>query len=210
MSFVVSYLVLMACVAQAQSVRSLVNNGNDMYDEKKYADAEVNYKKAVEKDVTSVPGHFNLGNSFYRQNKYDESVKQYEEAIQRSQTPSQKAKSYFNLGDTHLQAQKYEEAVKAFTESLKLNPDDQDAKYNLSYAILKMKSSQGKGGKGKPPEPSEWAKRLKRQAETLVARSKFEDAYGLMNDGLRKDPTVAAFNDFIERIGVVVGVKRRN
>lgn len=131
-------------VAEAQSVRSLVNSGNDLYASKKFGDAEVNYKKAIEKDITSVPGHFNLGNSLYRQDKYDESVKSFHDAIGKADGKTAKALAYFNLGNAQLKSQKYDEAVKAFTESLKLNPDDADAKYNLSYALLKQKEQQQK------------------------------------------------------------------
>ncbi len=129
-------------VGHAQSVRSLVNGGNDLYAEKKFSDAEVNYKKALDKDVTLMPGHYNLGNSLYRQNKLDEAIKSFEEAVQKSETKQLQAQAYYNLGDAQLKSQKYEEAVKAFTQSLKLRPDDQDAKYNLSYALTKLKEQQ--------------------------------------------------------------------
>lgn len=130
------------CSANAQSVRSLINDGNDLYAEKKYADAEVNYRKALERDITSLPGHFNLGNALYRQEKFDESITKFEDAIRKSETPTAKAKAFYNLGDAYLKSQKYEEAVKAFTESLKLNPHDFDAKYNLSYALTKLRDQQ--------------------------------------------------------------------
>ncbi len=142
---VLSVIAVSLCfvsVVNAQSVRSLVNGGNDLYAEKKYGDAEVKYKKAVEKDITLMPGHYNLGNSFYRQNKVDEAIKSYEEAVQKSETKNAGAKAYYNLGDAQLKSQKYEEAVKSFTQSLKLRPDDQDAKYNLSYALTKLRDQQ--------------------------------------------------------------------
>ncbi len=136
---------LLACTAysvSAQSVRSLVNGGNDLYAEKKFSDAEVNYKKALEKDITSMPGHYNLGNSLYRQDKFDESIKSYEDAVQKSETKQERAQAYYNLGDAYLKAQKYQEAVKSLTESLMLRPEDQDAKYNLSYALAKLRAQQ--------------------------------------------------------------------
>jgi tetratricopeptide (TPR) repeat protein len=139
---VIGHLSLVMSIAPAQSVRSLVNGGNDLYAEKKFTDAEVNYRKALEKDITSVPGHYDLGNSLYKQNKYDESTKSYQDAIQKSETRPAKAQAYFNLGNAHLKSQKYDEAVKSYTESLKLNPTDQDAKYNLSYALEKLKQQQ--------------------------------------------------------------------
>jgi Ca-activated chloride channel family protein len=135
-------LSLVIGVVQAQSIRSLVNGGNGLYEEKKFADAEVNYRKALEKDITTVPGHFNLGNSLYRQEKYDESVKSFQDVIQKAETNSARAQAQYNLGNAHLKANKFEDAVKSFTESLKLNPNDQDAKYNLSYALQKMKEQQ--------------------------------------------------------------------
>ncbi len=142
-----SGVLVAACVLSVgtvwpQSVRSLVNSGNDLYAEKKYTDAEVNYRKALEKDITSMPGHFNLGNALYRQEKFDESIKTYEEAVRKSETPRAKAKAFYNLGDAYIKAQKYEEAVKALTASLKLDPHDFDAKYNLSYALMKLREQQ--------------------------------------------------------------------
>ncbi len=145
--FVIGQWSLVICMAQAQSVRSLVNSGNDLYEGKKFADAEVNYKKALEKDITSVPGHFNLGNSLYRQDKFDESIKSFQDAVAKAESKSAKAQAYFNFGDAHLKSQKYDEAVKTFTESLKLDPNDDDAKYNLSYALMKLKEEQKKNQK---------------------------------------------------------------
>lgn len=54
---------------QAQSVRSLVNGGNDFYHDQRYPDAEIKYRKALEQDPQLVHGHFNLGNALYRQGK---------------------------------------------------------------------------------------------------------------------------------------------
>jgi Ca-activated chloride channel family protein len=140
--FVIGLLSLVIVIGHGQSIRSLVNGGNSLYEEKKFADAEVNYRKALERDITTVPGHFNLGNSLYKQNKYDESLKSFQEAIAKAETKSAKAQAYYNLGNGHLKASKYEDAIKSYTESLKLNPNDQDAKYNLSYAMEKLKQQQ--------------------------------------------------------------------
>jgi Ca-activated chloride channel family protein len=141
--------LLFVSLAHAQSVRSLVNGGNSLYDENKFADAEVNYRKALEKDVSSLPGTYNLGNSLYKQNKFDESIKVFEDAIHKAEARSAKAKAFYNLGDSYLKSQQYEEAVKALTESLKLNPGDKDAQYNLSYALTKLRDRQQDQKNGK-------------------------------------------------------------
>jgi len=141
---VVGILVTLAVggIAWGQSVRSLVNGGNDLYEEKKFGDAEVNYRKAVEEEPASVEGHFNLGNALYKQGKTDESVKEFENAMLKAEEKSTRADAHYNIGNSYLKAQQYQDAVKSYVEALKLNPDDMEAKYNLSYALEKLKQQQ--------------------------------------------------------------------
>ena len=129
-------------MAWGQSVRSLVNGGNDLYEEKKFGDAEVNYRKAVEKEPASVEGHFNLGNALYKQGKTDESVKEFENAMLKAEEKNTRADAHYNIGNSYLKAQQYQDAVKSYVEALKLNPDDMEAKYNLSYALEKLRQQQ--------------------------------------------------------------------
>jgi len=125
-----------------QSVRSLVNGGNSLYDEKKFNDAEVNYRKALEKEQGLVEGHFNLGNSLYKQGKYEESAREYENALLKAKEKDTKAYAYYNIGNSQMQEQKFQDAVKSYSESLQRNPSDQQAKYNLSYALAKLREQQ--------------------------------------------------------------------
>jgi Ca-activated chloride channel family protein len=134
-------LVLTARI-EAQSVRSLVNKGNDLYKEGKYTDAEVNYRKALEKDQALLPGKFNLGNALHKEGKLDDAVKQYETTLQPGTPAGTRAKAHYNIGNSHLRQQKYQEAIHSYVESLKLSPDDYDAKYNLSYALRMLRQQQ--------------------------------------------------------------------
>jgi Ca-activated chloride channel family protein len=127
---------------QAQSVRSLVNGGNQLYRDQKYTDAEVKYRKALEKDQALFPGKFNLGDALYQQGKFDEAGKEYESALDPALPAETRAMSYYNLGNSYLRQQKYPEAIKSYIESLKLRPADYDTKYNLSYALDMLKKQQ--------------------------------------------------------------------
>jgi tetratricopeptide (TPR) repeat protein len=135
-------VTLVATVAWGQSVRSLVNGGNDLYEEKKFSDAEVNYRKAVEKEPASVEGHFNLGNSLHKQGKTEESLKEFEYTTLKTEDQRTRADAYYNMGNSHLKAQQYQDAVKSYVDALKLNPADMEAKYNLSYALEMLKQQQ--------------------------------------------------------------------
>jgi len=47
-----------------------------------------------------------------------------------------------NIGNSLLKSQKLEESVNAYKNGLKLNPNDADTKYNLSYALSLLKDKQ--------------------------------------------------------------------
>ncbi len=140
------YGFMIACIAvslgRAQSVRSLVNGGNDLYKDQKYGDAEVNYRKALEKEQGLLPGKYNLGNALHKQGKFDEAFKEYESVLEKAGTKDLKAESHFNAGNSLMKQQKYQEAVQSYIESLKLDPNDADAKYNLSYALRMLRQQQ--------------------------------------------------------------------
>ncbi len=126
----------------SQSERKLNNDGVDLYNQKKYSEAELNFRKAIEKNPNSVPSKFNLGNSYYKQEKFDESAKNYQELLQKTEDKELKSKIYHNIGNSLLKSNKIEQSVEAYKNALKLNPNDLDTKYNLSYALSLLKNNQ--------------------------------------------------------------------
>jgi tetratricopeptide (TPR) repeat protein len=59
---------------------------------------------------------------------------------------NEKAQALHNRGNIAMKNENFEEAVKNFKESLKLNGNDADTKYNLTYALNKLsKQQQGQG-----------------------------------------------------------------
>ena len=64
--------VIFACGAFAQNERSLIRDGNKQYQQKKFSDAELNYRKGMEKNDHSYEANYNLGNALYRQDKLEE------------------------------------------------------------------------------------------------------------------------------------------
>ena len=128
----------------SQSLRGLVNDGVENYNEGNFSDAEVNFKKGVEKSPESFEAKFNLGDAFFKQQRYDEAIKSYQSAITFAKDDLEKARVHYNIGNSLLKAQKIKESIEEYKKSLKLNPGDQEAKYNLSYALelLKNKNDQ--------------------------------------------------------------------
>ena len=128
----------------AQSKRSLNNDGVDLYNEKKFADAEVKFKKSLEKDPQLFQGHFNLGDSYYKQGRYDEAIQSYKNSIGLTDDKEKKSKAFHNIGNALLKQQKYEDGIGAYKNALKTNPNDLETKYNLSYALNMLKQNQNK------------------------------------------------------------------
>ena len=193
-----------AMIMAAQSERSLVREGNQSYKKDKYSDAEVSYRKALEKNKESNQGVFNLGDALYKQERYGEAAEEYRKAAEKQTDPHEKASALHNLGNSFFKEKKYPESITAYKDALKLNPKDEDTKYNLEYAKLMIQLQQQQQQKQKQGqndiEPSEFAKRLKKQAEELASQRQYQKAYDLMQGGLQKDPTVNAFADFIKRL----------
>jgi Ca-activated chloride channel family protein len=146
-------VILMAlCVAvsmaSAQS-QKLVREGNKLYEQNKFKEAGATYQKALQKDPTSIPGMFNLGNSLYQQKQFDASRKILAGAAKNAKDKGSKAEVNYNIGNTYMSEKKWEDAIESYKQTLKNNPQDADAKYNLSYAKAMMKKDQGGGGKDK-------------------------------------------------------------
>lgn len=142
--------VLAASDAAAQTDR-FIKQGNKLYDQMKYDEAAAHYEKALKKDPTYTPGLFNLGNTLYQQKKYDESRKIMEATAKGTKDKDARAAANYNVGNTYMSQQKWEEAVQSYKHTLRANPQDADAKYNLSYAeqMLKKQNQDKKNDKNK-------------------------------------------------------------
>ncbi len=194
---------------------SAIRAGIQAYEKGDFAKAAAYFQEALQADPQNYYAAFNLGDALYRMGKYQEAVKAFEQALV-SQDSTFKQRTYFNLGNTYFMMQNYEKAIAFYRSALRLNPSDKEAKHNLELALLKQKSKQPEKQKQNQQKgqnslkPSEFAKRLKAMAEQLVAQNRYQEAYQLMQQGLKKDRTVAAFQDFIRRIGDVVEVLQTN
>ena len=141
--FVISLIVLFKVGSlQAQSERSLIRDGNNAYKENKFTDAEINYRKALEKNKELPQGVFNLGDALYKQERFKDAADQYRITTTKKTDATVKAQAYHNLGNTLLMEKNLQESIKAYKEALKLNPHDADTKYNLEYAKALLKKQE--------------------------------------------------------------------
>lgn len=136
----------------AQQDRSLVHKGNELYQQKKYKEAEQTYKQALQKNALNVQGSFNTGDALFKQKKYEDAMKQFGELAEKTTDKKVAAAAYHNIGNSLLTGNKLEESIEAYKKALINNPKDDETRYNLAYAQEKLKKQQQddkKNGKDK-------------------------------------------------------------
>ena len=138
--FTYSLLFFSFAVIAQQKDKNLPK-GNEEFKEKKYADAEANYRISLSKSPTQAISSYNLGNTIYRQNQPSEAKLSYVKTIENAQTKEQKHKAFHNLGNIFMKEKKYSEAVEAYKNALRNNPSDEETRYNYALAKEYLKNN---------------------------------------------------------------------
>ncbi|GAB6395374.1 MAG: VWA domain-containing protein [Bacteroidales bacterium] len=138
-----SVLLLCAGVTFAQKAeRKNVREGNKLYSNEKYTESEIAYRKSIEVNPRSIEGTYNLGNALYKQEKYPEAAEQYRLLAGQAQkllsdnpaNAARLAQTFHNLGNISMKNKEYAQSVEAYKQSLRLNPRDDETRYNLALA----------------------------------------------------------------------------
>ena len=133
---------LFAVSAWSQQDRSDVRSGNRDYRKGDWKEAEIDYRKALVKDSTSIAATYNLASSLYREGDTAQAQKVLEGKKDVAEVSGAAADYFYNLGDAALANKDYQTAVEAFRQSLMLNPSDLDAKENYIYAKKMLENQQ--------------------------------------------------------------------
>jgi Ca-activated chloride channel homolog len=126
----------------SQVDKKFIRKGNREYDKNKFPESEISYRKAVDTNKQSPDAVFNTGDALYKQNKFEDAGKQFVESTSQTNDKLKKSDGYYNLGNSLLQTKKFPESIDAYKNSLKLNPGNIQAKYNLAYAADQLKKEQ--------------------------------------------------------------------
>ncbi len=124
----------------AQGGHKQVAEGNKLFAEEKYDEANNKYRDALIESPESPIIHYNMGDVLYKKRNYEEAMKSYEKALSSDDVLLQ-SKSYYNMGNTLYRMGKLPESILMYKKALELNPDDEDAKYNLEYVRAKLKDT---------------------------------------------------------------------
>jgi tetratricopeptide (TPR) repeat protein len=163
-----SFALVLPSIAFAQKAeRSLLRQGNKQFEKKKFTEAEIKYRKALEINPQSPEGAYNLGNALYKQNKPKETLEFYQAALNKQNDPLKKSQIFHNAGNVSMSAEEYEKAVESYKMSLRLNPNDNETRYNLALAqaLLKKQQKENKKKQDKKDDKKEDQEKQQQQQQ---------------------------------------------
>lgn len=209
--------VLLALLVVIPASWTRVSRLNSAIEEAEESYSKAEYELSIEKHLglienfqyTSSELDFDLGLSYHYAEKPDEATASYDKA---SISTNKMISSFsFNQSGVLLgNKQEYEAALNKFQSALIKDPTNEVARYNYEMlARWLQRDEERKNQDQNKPEPSEFAKRKKAEADRLVEQFRFKDALNLMNEALQQDETVAAYQEFISSLTEVTEINEK-
>ena len=135
-------LTVSGIYADAQVDKKDVRRGNRDFRKENYREADIDYRKALLKDSTSVAANYNLASVLYRQGDMQQAATTLDRIKESAPATESSADYWYNRGDVALGMKDYQTAVDAFAKSLMIRPEDMEAKENFIYAKKMLENQQ--------------------------------------------------------------------
>ena len=100
-------------VFSQKAERQNLKKGNKQYENEKFTEAEIDYRKSLEVNPNSSSAAFNLGNALFRQEKFEDALKQYSNAAQNSEDKQLISEALHNTGNSFMASQNFDKAIEA-------------------------------------------------------------------------------------------------
>lgn len=138
--FILALAVLVT--ACGSSAERRIEEGNQAFQDEAYLVALQAYKDAEAQSPDLAEPHYNAANALYKEGAYADASSELFSALDLVEHTDLEEHGLFNLGNSAYNMDDWEAAVTAYTEALLLNPEDQDAKYNLELAQLNQEQQE--------------------------------------------------------------------
>ena len=140
-SLMVVVLLAMGSIgAFAQNDRTYIRQGNRHFRMGNAEKAEVEYRKAIVKKNNNAQANYTLGCALMQQQKDSLAMVQFEKASKMETSKYRRSMSYHNMGVIAQRHQQYGPAIKCYQEALRLNPNDNETRYNMILCKKLMKN----------------------------------------------------------------------
>lgn len=134
--------------------RGYIREGNKLYNDKRYSEAEVAYRKALQENEYSEVAMYNLASALIKQaslatgeedgqnNPAVEAQKIFGNLATGASNDKLAENSLYNLGNIAFNQEQYDRSIDMYKRTLRKNPDNDKARENLRLAQLKLEEQQ--------------------------------------------------------------------
>jgi hypothetical protein len=154
---ILKLLVFGSFYSQSIESRLILKEGNNSYKKGDFKNSSNSYINSIAVDQNNLDAIYNNGNSNMMSGDFQGARENFNNYISKSKSNTDKAKAHYNIGNSYLTqyaketkeggqptSEYLESAVNEYKKSLRHNPKDSDARYNLSYALKMMQNQQNK------------------------------------------------------------------
>ena len=170
----------------AQTDRMHIRKGNRLYRSGGIEQAEVEYSKAVTKNDRNPQALYNLACAYMQQNKDSLALVFFDKASNLETSKFRKSKSFHNAGVICQRHQMFAEAIKAYEQALRLNPNDDETRYNLVLCKRNQKNQPQENKQQQKQEKKQEKQEQKQQEQPKDQMSK-ENAEQLLQAAMQEE-----------------------
>lgn len=148
--------------------RRLINEGNSLYNERKFIEAQSIYEEALQENPASAEARYNLGLSQVKQvvnpadtagksrSLIESARKNFTEVASLVKTkPGLAAKANFNMGNIEFNSKDFRKAIEYYKQALRIDPSDEKARKNLRIAQKNLQNQNQNQDKNKDQQNKE-------------------------------------------------------
>ncbi len=141
MKVITGVTIALLCFAPAaHASETQLKEGNRLFRKGQYDLALKKYNDALRDAPNSSVLKFNAGGATYQMGNFSEAEKQFQEVAALAAPAELRAAARYNQGNAQFRQGKWKEAIDSYKESLRINPNDEDAKYNLGVALETLRN----------------------------------------------------------------------
>ena len=122
-----------------ESLYSTIEKGSTLYQGEQYDEALKSFVDAQIESPENSQLKYNIANAHFNMKNYEEAIKNYQDVAATAQDIQLEEKSLYNIGNCKYRQGMLEESVEYYKKALDLDPNDQDAKYNLEFVREEIK-----------------------------------------------------------------------
>ena len=119
-----------------------IREGNENFEKGDLSGAAQAFAEAATAEPDAFEPLYNLGSTLMAAGEAEQAANVLLKSAQNTEDPLTQSNALYNAGNAFMAAEKYQEAVGAYAESLRKNPSQKDAVYNLNRALEQLKRQQ--------------------------------------------------------------------